>query len=132
MKELLDIVAANPDLPIIAMVDSDVCLDGDGYWMAGFSSVRVEYVGLVGERYYDDRESFKEAYYDRYDDELSERFNYNPCIGTFGNYTKEVIEANDKAEAELEAYLEARADEYMKKCIVVYINEPDLTDWRNA
>lgn len=135
-RDLADIMAANPELPVVAMVDSDVCWDGDGYWMTSFSSVEIRDVGLVGERYYDDRDSFKEAYYDRYDDELTERFNYRPCLsidnGRWGNVTPEEIKANEVAETRLEAYLEEMADQYMKKCIVVYVNEPDLTDWRNA
>lgn len=131
-QKFVELIAANPGLPIVVMVNGDVT-EGEGmYWMAGISHVEVAEVGLVGERYYDSREDFKEAYYERYDDELTERFNYNPTIGTWGNYTKEVIEANDKADAELDAYLEERANEYMKKCIVVYVDEPDLTDWRNA
>ena len=63
MKELIDIISANPDLPIVAMVNGDVT-EGEGmYWMAGISHVEVAEVGLVGERYYDSREDFKEAYY---------------------------------------------------------------------
>lgn len=135
-NELLRLVAENPNLPIVAMVNSDVCWDGDGYWMASFTSVEVTDIGLVGERYYDDRDSFKEAYYDKYDDELCERFSYTPLINDIrfemGQCTAEELAENNKAEAELEAYLEERANEYMKKCIVVYVNEPDLTDWRNA
>lgn len=131
-EELLEVVAANPGLPIVAFVNGDVCYEDNMYWMASFSSVEVREVGLVDERYFDDRDSFKEAYYDKYDEELTEKFNYHPTIGVFGNYTREAIEANDKAEAELEKYLEEKADEYMKKCIVVYIDEPDLTDWKEA
>ena len=135
-SELLKVVAENPDLPIVAMVNSDVVWDGDGYWMASFSSVSITEVGLVGERYYDDRDSFKEAYYDRYDDELTEKFNYRPCLSLennrWGTVTPEEIQANEIAETRLEAYLEEMADQYMKKCIVVYVNEPDLSDWRNA
>ncbi len=134
--DLIKIVAENPDLPIVAMVNGEVCWEDGMYWMASFSSVEVTDVGLVGERYYDDRDSFKEAYYDKHDEELTKHFNYRPCLSLdnnrWGETTPEEIRANEIAEAKLEAYLEERADEYMKKCIVVYINEPDLTDWREA
>lgn len=131
-KELLETVAANPDLPIVAFVNGDICHEENMYWMASFGSVEVREVGIVGERYYDDRDSFKEAYYDKYAEQLTEKFNYHPRIGSFGDYTQEVIEANDKAEAELEKYLDEMATKYMKKCIVVYVDEPDLTDWEEA
>ena len=134
--ELLKLVAENPDLPIVVMVNGDVCWDEGMYWMASFSSVSVEYVGLVKERWYDDRESFKEAYYDKYDDELCEMFGYLPCCCTstveMGKYTQEQFEANCLAEEKLEAYLEERANEYMKKCIVVYVDEFDMSGWREA
>lgn len=135
-KDLVRIVAENPDLPIVAMVNGEVCWEDGSYWMASFSSVEVTEVGLVGERYYDDRDSFKEAYYDKYDSELTKRFNYRPCLSIdnnrWGEISPEEIRANEVAEAKLEAYLEERADEYMKKCIVVYIDEPDLSDWKEA
>lgn len=131
MKELVDIVTANPELPIVAMVNGDIC-DGEGrYWMASFTSVEVTEVGIVGERVYDDRDSFKEAYYDKYDDELTERFGYTPCL-CLKNCTPEKIKANDEAEEKLEAYLDEMADKYMKKAIVVYINEPDISEWEEA
>ena len=135
-KDLVKIVAANPDLPIVALIDGDLC-DGSGmYWMASFSSVEITEVGLVGERYYDDRDSFKEAYYDRYDDELTKQFNYRPCVTIsnekWGGYTPEEIRTNELAEAKLEAYLEEMADKYMKKAIVVYIKELNMNDWQEA
>ena len=138
MKELLELVAANPDLPIVAMVNGEVCWDDTQYWMASFSSVSVEYVGLIKERWYDDVESFKEAYYDKYDEELCEKFNYNPrcCTASVerGEYTQEQLEANCLAEEELEFYLSEKVKEYMKKCIVVYIDEFDIeaNGWKEA
>ena len=136
MQELIKLIAENPDLPIVALVNGEVCWDDCGYWMASFSSAEVADVGLVDERYYDDRDSFKEAYYNKYDEKLTERFNYRPCLSLdnnrWGETTPEEIRANEVAETRLEAYLEAMADKYMKKCIVVYIDEPDLSDWEMA
>ena len=136
MKELIDIVAANPELPIVAMVNGEVCFDDTMYWMASFSSVSIEHVGLIGERWYDDRESFMEVYYDKYADELCEKFDYQPrcCTASVerGEYTQEQFAANCLAEEKLNAYLEERANEYMRKCIVVYVDEPDMSEWREA
>ena len=130
-RDLLKLVAENPDLPIVAMVDSDVCWDGPGYWMASFTSVAIAEIGIVGERFYDDRDSFMEAYYDKYDDELTKRFNYHPCLG-LKNCTPETVQANNEAEEKLDSYLEEMADKYMKKAIVVYVNEPDISKWEVA
>lgn len=136
MQELIKLVAENPELPIIALVNGNVCWEDNLWWMASFSSVAVAEVGLVGERYYDDRDSFKEAYYDKYDDKLTQRFNYRPCLSLdnnrWGEVSPEEIRANEVAETRLDAYLEEMADRYMKKCIVVYIDEPDLSGWEEA
>ena len=35
-KELLKIVAENPDLPIVCMVDSDIVCEDNGRWLASF------------------------------------------------------------------------------------------------
>lgn len=135
-KELLKLVAENPELPIVAMVNGEVCWDGDNYWMARFSSVSIENVGIIGERWYDDLESFIEAYYDKYDYELCEMFGYNPrCCGVSverGEYTQEQFAANCLAEEKLDEYLNNKANEYMKKCIVVYVGEPDMSEWQVA
>ncbi len=132
MKELLELVAENPDLPIVAMVDGEIVEDPSMMWLGSITRVLISEVGLIGERYYDDREDFKEAYYSKHDEELDQRFNYKPCIGTWGKYTDEVIKANDEAGEMLEAFLEAKADEYMKKAIVIYVREPDSSIFKEA
>lgn len=136
MKKFLELVAANPDLPIVAMVNGDVCWDDSCYWMSTLSAPSIEFVGLIGDRWYDDKESFTEAYYDKYSDELCERFNYDPrCCAVNverGLYTNEQFAANCLAEEELELYLDEMANKYMKKCIVVYADAPDMTEWEEA
>lgn len=136
MKELIELVTQNPDLPIVAMVNGEVCWDDGCYWMARFSSASIEMVGLIGERWYDDKDSFTEAYYDKYADELCEKFNYDPrCCAINvdrGLYTQEQFAANCFADAELEKYLDEMAAKYMKKCIVVYVDEPDMSEWKEA
>lgn len=135
-KELLRLVAENPDMPVIAMVNGEICWDDGSYWMGSFSAVSIELVGLIGDHWYDDVDSFKEVYYDKYSEELCEKFNYDPrcCLASIqrGEHTDEQFAANCLAEAELEKYLNEIADKYMKRCIVVYVDAPDLNDWEEA
>ena len=135
-KKFVDLVAANPELPIVAMVNGDICHDYGMYWVGAFSAASIEFVGIVGERWYDDREEFIEVYYDKYADELCEKFNYDPqCCAINvdrGLYTQEQFAANCLADEKLSAYLEEKANEYMKKCILVYIDEPDMSGWKEA
>ncbi len=128
MQELIKLITENPDLPIIAMVHGEVCGDDCRYWFGHCSSASVEEVGLIGERYYDDREDFIEAYYDKHDEELCEMFNYLPrcCTVTVerGEYTQEQFVANCLAEEELNKYLNEIANKYMIKAIVMYVDLP--------
>ena len=135
-KKFVDLVAANPELPIVAMVNGEICFDDNMYWMGAFSAASIELIGLLDERYYDDVEDFKEAYYDKYSDELCEKFNYDPrCCAINvdrGLYTQEQFAINCLAEEELELYLDDMVKKYMKKCIAVYVDTPDLTTWEEA
>jgi hypothetical protein len=128
MKELLELVAANPGLPIIAMVHGEVCWDDCGYWLGHCGSASVELVGLIGERYYTDFEEFMEVYYDRHSEELCEKFKYNPrCCAVAverGEYTQEQFAANCLAEEKLNSHLSEVAKKYMIKAIVMYVGLP--------
>lgn len=135
-KKFVELVAENPDLPIVAMVNEDICHDYGMYWVGGFSAASIELVGIIGERWYDDVEEFKEVYYDKHSEELCEKFNYNPriCAASVerGEYDQQQFAINCLAEEELELYLDDMVKKYMKRCIVVYIDEPDMTDWEEA
>ena len=136
-KKFVDLVAANPELPIVAMVNGEICEpDATLYWMGSFSAASIELIGLIGGRWYDDVESFKEAYYDKYSEELCEKFNYDPrCCAINvdrGLYTQAQFAVNCLAEEELELYLDDMVKKYMKRCIVVYIDEPDMAGWEIA
>ena len=126
--DLIKLIQENPDLPIVPLVDGDICWDS-GYWLGSFGTASIEYIGIVGERYYDDVESFKEAYYDRHDEELCEKFSYDPrCCSVNverGLYTEQQFAENCLAEEALETYLTEQARHLMVKAIVVYIREPD-------
>lgn len=137
IDKLRDCIEKYPDLPIVAMVDGDIVEpDSSLYWLGSISNVIVDEIGIVGERYYDCREDFKDAYYDKYDEELTARFNYRPCLSVastkWDSYTDEEIRINEVAGARLEAYLEEMADRYMQKAIVLYIREPNSELFKEA
>ena len=104
--------------------------------MASFSSASIELIGLIGDHWYDDADSFKEVYYDKYAEELCEKFNYDPrcCEASIrrGEHTQEQFAANCLAEEKLEEYLSEMVKKYMKRCIVVYVDAPDFSDWEEA
>lgn len=129
-KEFLKIVAENPDLPIVCSVDSDIVCDDCGRWIASFGHAEVGECAIYGERFYEEREGFKEAYYDDHDEELCERFGYNADIHEYsvkrGEYTKEQHEANSKAENQMEKYLDEVAEKHFIKAIIVNIDLPDF------
>lgn len=135
-KKFVELVAANPDLPIVCMVNGDICHDYGMYWPGSFSWASVELAGLVGEHYHDDVESFKEAYYDLHEKELCEKFNYDPrCCSVNverGLYTEQQLAENQRAEEALGLYMNEMVTKYMKKCIVVYVDELDMTEWEKA
>ena len=128
MKELVNLVVENPDLPIIVMVHGEVCGDDCGYWLGHCGSASVELVGLIGERYYTDFEEFMEVYYDRHSDELCEKFKYNPrCCDVAverGEFTQEQFAENCLAEEQLDKYLKEVANKYMRRAIVMYVDLP--------
>ena len=127
-KDFVELVAQNPDLPIITLVHGEVCGDDNGYWLGHCGSASVELVGLIGERYYTDFEEFMEVYYDRHSDELCEKFNYDPrCCAVAverGEYTQDQFAANCLAEEQLDNYLKEVANKYMRRAIVMYVDLP--------
>ena len=41
-EELFRLMKENPDLPVVPMVDGEICGDDSGYWMAGWGESRVD------------------------------------------------------------------------------------------
>jgi hypothetical protein len=124
-EAFLKLVRKNPTLPIVPMVDSDIVAEDCGYWMGAFGSASVGEYACYDDRFFDDREEFKERYYDNNDDELCEMFNFVPCMTFSKGYTKEQVEENKVNEKKLDEHLDKIADEYFKKAIIVYIVLPD-------
>ena len=125
-QELLKLVSENPDLPIIAMVDCDVVGEDNGRWLGYFSHVELGEYAIYDDRYFDDREEFKERYCNDNDEELCERFGYCPYISEYsvekGIHTAEQLEESEKAGEALEKYLDEVAEKAFVKAIIVYID----------
>ena len=130
IQRLVDLAKEHPDLPIVAMVDGEIVGSDDyGRWLGSVGNVELgEYV-LFDDRFIDDREEFKERYYDYNDDELCEKFGYEPRISEYavenGCCTMEWFEQNKKNEAKMEKYLNEVAERAFKRAIIINIDCPD-------
>lgn len=128
-QEFLRLVAENPTLPVCAMVDSDVVCDDGGWWMGQFGAARVGEIAVYDELTFDDRESFKERYYDNHDDELCEKFQYKPWVNAFalgrGECTAEQVALNNEFGKAMDQYLDEIANKFFVKAIIVYVETPD-------
>lgn len=101
-KEFIDLIKDNPDLPIYAYVDGEICCGDEFRWYLGefgHSQLATILVSDDFERVYDDKEEFKEDYYDRHDDEFADL-------------------TNDEIEQTLTSICESQPWE---NCILVYI-----------
>lgn len=102
-EKLLQLIKENPTLPIVPMVDYEVCQDDyNGYWMGSFGSCEVEEYATYGERYYTDKDELKEDY-------------FNNNVDFFEGLS----------EAETEKLLEKKTGHWWIKAIIVYIELPD-------
>ena len=131
-ETLLRVVAENPTLPIIAMVDSDVVCEDYGRWLASIGSISVGEYACYNERFYDDREEFKEDYYNRNDDALCEKFGYHPwrndCALEQGKITREEYDANNASQAALDRYLHEIAEGAFTTAIIINIDTVNAAD----
>ena len=97
--------------------------------MGAFGSASVGEYALFNDRYYEDRDEFKEDYYSRNDEELDKKFGYNPKISDYtfasGGCTEEELKANNEADMKLEVYLDGIAESYFKRAIIVNIDLPE-------
>lgn len=98
-KELLKIVAENPDLPIVPLVDSDVICDYYGRCLGKIGSVRVGEYAVYAETLFTNRDVFKSRY--RSDNK-----------GWLSKYTKDYAES----------ILDKVSDIYFIKAIIVEID----------
>lgn len=133
MNELFALMKAHPELPIIPLVDGEVCGDDNcALYIASFDKVEIGEYAIYGERWCEDREEFKEIYFGYNDDWLCKKFHYDPRINEFtiksGKYTQEQLDENDKREKQMDEYLDQIAEQKFKKAIFVYICKSELED----
>ena len=129
-EEFIKLVSENPDLPVIPLVDHEVCAEGWGWWLGSLSCVKKGEIVFYDERWYDDRIAFVEQYYDNHCDELCEKFNFIPDMeyrhNKRGEFTEEAIIKNREAEKELDNYIRTEiADKYFTEAIILYIGLPN-------
>lgn len=82
VNELFDLIKANPDLPIVPIVNGDLVCDVGGYWLGGWGSAHIdkyyihdgEYLEYGG-KYPDTTDIFERVFdFDEYgiDDDMSD------------------------------------------------------------
>lgn len=103
IKELVDLISENPELPIFAWVDGEICEDNCGYWLGQFGSASIrEYAKVKTYDWYEKNYVFK----DDYEDYLNYLLNENENL------------------TEKEAIDQILNLDY-KKAIFVYVNTPN-------
>lgn len=100
--KLLQLIKENPELPIVPMVNYEVCSEDSGYWTGSIGDVNAEEYAVYNERVYTDKDELKEDY-------------YNNNVDFFESLS-------DK---ETEKLLEKKTGHWWIKAIVVYIELPN-------
>lgn len=102
-KELLKLIAENPDLPVVPMVDSEVYGGEEyGYWLGSFGRSEVGEYALFDDRYFTDRDDLEEVYADYIADDYL-----------------------DMSDDEFFAMVKEKTKDWWTKAILVYIGTPD-------
>lgn len=131
-SELFSLMKSHPELPVLPMVDGETCGDDGDWYIGSFGKAQIGEYALYVDKWYDDRDSFKEDYYGYNDDWLCEQFSYDPRINEFtvksGKYTQEQLDENNKNEKRMDEYLNQIAEKKFKKAILVYISAAELED----
>lgn len=103
-KELIELIKDNPDLPIFAWVNGELCADSYGYWLGQFNSASIhEYTRVEPYDCFDKDFIFKDDYVD------------------YLEYMLEKEENIDMTEEEAIKIIESFV---YKKAIFVYVDEP--------
>lgn len=102
-KELIELINNNPDLPIFAWVDGEICADNCGYWLGQFGKAKI-------------REYAKVETYDWYEKDYVFRDDYDEYLEYLLNEHEDLTE--EEAIKQIENLLD------YKKAIFVYVNTP--------
>lgn len=101
-EELLKLVAENPDLPVVPLVDYEVVGDDSGCWIGSFGHSEVGEYALFGDRYFTDRDDLEEVYADYVADDYP-----------------------DMSDEEFFAMVKEKTKDWWTKAILVYIETPE-------
>lgn len=114
VSDIVALMAENPKLPVVAMVDSDVVADDTcGFWYGSFHGARIEDVCVAKDRYGEVHTLFRMDG----DDEIFETlFNYDECGIDLDRMSKE------EAEAAVRQIVNGLP---WQKSICVYVTPPD-------
>ena len=130
VEKFINLVKDNHNLPVVPMVDHEVVGEEWGRWVGSFGDCYVGEFAIYNDRYYTDREEFKEEYWGWNDDELCCRFEYDPCITKYsvskGLYSVEQLQTNKENEKIMEEYLDKMAESCFIKAIIVCIDTPEV------
>lgn len=108
-RELLQLIKENPDLPVYAYVDAELCGDDCGYWMGEFGKATIKEFAKVPSWGYSDTDIV-------YDDEVGD---YEAYL-----YENKYIDLSDE-DAE-EAVQKELGSLQFKKAIFVYVELPEI------
>ena len=132
LLKLIELMREYPDLSVIPIVDSEVCGDDFAYYIGSFGEAFVGEYAIYNDKFYDDRDDFKEDYFGYNDDLLCERFGYDPSITKFsvknGKNTPKQLDENDIREKLMDEYLDNIAEKKFTKAILVYIEGTEVED----
>lgn len=101
-NKLIKLINENPDLPIFAWVDGEVCEDNCGYWLGQFGSATI-------------KEYAKVETYGWYEKDYVFRDDYEEYLEYLLNADEKLTEEEAKKQIENLNY---------KKAIFVYVNTP--------
>lgn len=106
--ELIKLIKENPELPVVPMVNNEICMGDYGYWLGSFGSAQVDEFVCI-EMYGDSKFRFKNE-----QDEIEEYF------------AEKILDENeDLSDEEVEEIAHERAEALpWKKAIVVFIELP--------
>lgn len=102
-NNLIDLIKENPELPIYAWVDGEVCADSCGYWLGQFGNAEIREYAKVETYGWEERDYVFKDDYDEYLDYLTTR--------------------NEDMTDEVAKRIISKLD--YKKAIFVYVNTPD-------
>lgn len=104
-EELFKLMQENPELPVVPMVDGEICGDDSGYWLGAWGSAQVDEYLLTQNR---------ELMVFKSDDDVFDVLEKH--------LTDEEFEKLPETEEECRPYYDALP---WTKAIIVYINLPD-------